>query len=403
MFTSLTLIMLAILEDTAKEPGSPLFVYVGTYTSGASEGIYLLRLDTEEGRIESLGLAAKTENPSFLAVHPSKPLLYAAGEAGEGGAVSAYSIRPGDCRLELLNRSSSVGAGPCHVAVDRAGRHVLVANYGGGSVAVLPIAESGELGEACAFVQHEGSSVHPQRQQSPHAHSITLDAAGRFAVAADLGLDKLLVYRYDDALGKLEANEPPFAQVAPGAGPRHFAFHPNGHFAYVVNELANTVTAFAYDAAAGRLDTIHSVSTLPDGFDGTNTGAEIRAHPSGRFMYCSNRGHDSIAAFAVDEQSGRLTSLGQTLTQGQTPRNFNIDPSGRFLLAANQTTNTVVLFRIDADTGGLTPEGTPIEVPAPVCVVFFREAGVCLHEALAPRSAPSGKRVTLVPRCADKG
>lgn len=371
MIAFLVLIASATLAVPGVDANASKFVYVGTYTSGASEGIYLLRLDTDAERIENLGLAAKTQNPSFLALHPAKPLLYAVGETGEGGTVSAFSVDPANGHLELLNRESSVGAGPCHVAVDRAGKHVLVANYGGGSVAVLPIDESGRLGKACAFVQHEGSSVHPQRQQGPHAHSITLDAAGRFAIAADLGLDKLLVYRYDDSHGTLEANEPSFAQLAPGAGPRHFAFHPNGQFAYAVNELNNTVTAFAYDAEAGRLDTIHSATTLPDGFDGGNTTAEIRVHPSGRFVYCSNRGHDSIAGFSIDSGSGRLTALGQTPTQGRTPRNFNIDPSGRFLIAANQASDTVVLFRIDPATGALTPEGAPIEVPTPVCITFY--------------------------------
>lgn len=349
---------------------SLLPVYIGTYTSGASEGIYLLRLHTVEGRLDSIGLVARIENPSFLAPHPTRPLLYAVGETGDGGTVSAFAIDRDSGRLELLNRESSVGAGPCHVVVDRAGRHAIVANYGGGSVAVLPIDAQGRLGPACAFIQHEGSSVHPQRQQGPHAHSVTLDAAGRFVFAADLGLDKIMVYRYDDARGTIESNDPPFAAIAPGAGPRHFAFHPTGRFAYVVNELDNTVTAFAYDAATGRLDTLHSVTTLPDDFKDANTTAEIRVHPSGRLVYCSNRGHDSIAAFAVDLETGRLAPLGRTATQGRTPRNFNIDPSGRFLIAANQATDTVVIFRIDPDTGGLSLAGTPVSVPTPVCVAF---------------------------------
>lgn len=348
----------------------PLFVYIGTYASGPDEGIFLLRLHAEDGRLEYLGLAGRAKGPSFLAVHPSKPHLYAVGEGGPG-TINAFAIDPVTGKLTFLNAASSVGRGPCHVAVDRAGRHVLAANYGGGSVVVLPIDEAGRLGEACAFVQHEGSSINPQRQEGPHAHSVTLDAAGRFVFAADLGLDKILVYRYDDRGGTLEPNVPPFAALAPGAGPRHFAFHPSGRFAYVVNELGSTVTAFAYDATQGRLDMLHSVGTLPEGFDGQNTTAEIRVHPSGRFVYCSNRGHDSVAAFAVDADTGRLTSLGETSTQGRTPRNFNIDPSGRFLVAANQDTNTVVLFRIDAESGALSPVGQSMEIPKPVCVTFY--------------------------------
>lgn len=347
-----------------------LFVYIGTYTNGPDEGIFLLRLHGDDGRLEYLGLAGHAKSPSFLAIHPSKPLLYTVGEGGPG-TINAFAIDPATGKLAFINAATSVGRGPCHVAVDRAGRHVLAANYGGGSVVVLPIEESGRLGEACAFVQHEGSSVNPQRQEGPHAHSVTLDAAGRFVFAADLGLDKILVYRYDDTSGTLEPNEPPFAQVAPGAGPRHFAFHPNGRFAYVVNELGNTVTAFVYDASQGRLDMLHSVGTLPAGFDGKNTTAEIRVHPSGRFVYCSNRGRDSIAGFAIDEDTGRLSPLGQTPTRGRTPRNFNIDPSGRFLIAANQDTNTVVLFRIDSESGALAPTDQSVEVPKPVCVMFY--------------------------------
>ena len=360
------------LAVSAPAIADPMLVFVGTYTGGESEGIYALRFDDHSGALEPLGLAAKTENPSFLAVHPEKPLLFAVGESGDGGAVSAFSVHREDGRLELLNRESTIGAGPCHVTVDRAGRHVLVANYGGGSVAVLPIDGAGRLGKACAFVQHKGSSVNPQRQEGPHAHSITLDASGRFAFAADLGLDKILVYRYDGERGTLEANDPPFAAVAPGAGPRHFAFHPNGRFAYVVNEMGNTVTAFAYDAHAGRLDPLHSAPALPAEFKGTSTTAEIRVHPSGRFVYCSNRGHDSIAAFAIDPDTGRLAPLGHTPTRGRTPRNFNIDPSGRFLIAGNQDSGTLAVFRIDPESGSLAPEGDLVAVPKPVCITFFR-------------------------------
>lgn len=348
----------------------PIRVYIGTYTLGNSKGIYQMRLNTRTGALENLGLACAVENPSFLALHPNKPVLYAVGEMAAGGVVSAFSIEAGTGSLCLLNQQSSEGKGPCHVAVSRAGQHVLCANYGGGSVAVLPIDAEGRLREATALIQHQGSSVHPQRQQGPHAHSVTLDKAGRFVFAADLGLDKIMIYRMDEAQGTLPPNDPAFTALKPGAGPRHFAFHPGGRFAYVVNELDNTVTAFSYDAASGKLETLHSAGTLPNDFKGENSTAEIRVHPSGRYVYCSNRGHDSIAIFGIDSASGRLTPLGHTYTRGHVPRNFNIDPSGKYLLAANQKSGTVAVFHINLDTGLLEPLGKPVEVPTPVCVLF---------------------------------
>ncbi len=347
-----------------------LRVYIGTYTSGNSKGIYQLRLNTRTGALENLGLACAVENPSFLALHPTKPVLYAVGEMASGGVVNAFAIETGTGMLLRLNQQSSKGKGPCHVAVSKAGQNVLCANYGGGSVAVLPVDAEGRLREATAFIQHQGASVHPQRQEGPHAHSVTLDAAGRFVFAADLGLDKIMIYRLDEAQGALTPNEPAYAALKPGAGPRHFAFHPGGQFAYVVNELDNTVTAFSYDAASGKLETLHSVGTLPADFNGENSTAEIRVHPSGRYVYCSNRGHDSIAIFSVDSASGRLTPLGHTPTRGRVPRNFNIDPSGEYLLAANQESGTVAVFHINLDTGLLEPLGDPMGVHTPVCVLF---------------------------------
>lgn len=360
------------------EPPSALRVYVGTYSGKESKGIYMLRLDLDKGTLGEPELAAETRNPTFLALHPGGRFLYAVGEIGDfggkkAGAVSAFAIEPSG-KLTLLNQQPSGGPGPCHVTVDREGRNVLAANYGGGSVCVIPIAEDGKLKEPTCVIQHEGKGANPRRQAGPHAHSINLDAAGRFAFAADLGLDKVLVYRFDPAAGKLAPNDPPAAQVSPGAGPRHFAFHPGGKFAYVINELSSTITAFSYDAAAGRLDTVQTVPTLPGavlarGMAGNST-AEVQVHPSGQFVYGSNRGHDSIAIFAVDQASGKLKTIGHESTQGKTPRNFGIDPSGRYLLAANQGTNNLVLFRIDAATGKLTATGSTATVGAPVCVKF---------------------------------
>ena len=312
-----------------------------------------------------------------MALHPCRPLLYAVAEMsnfnGQGtGAVSAFSIEPKTGKLALLGQQASGGSGPCHVLVDRSGRCVLVANYGSGSVASLPIQKDGSLGPACSVIQHSGSSVNPQRQQGPHAHGFVLDSANRIALAADLGLDKILIYRLDPECGKLSLNRPAWVDAPPGAGPRHMAFHPNGRWLYAINELASTVTAYSYDGGRGALKILESVSTLPEDFKGGNGTAEIAVHPSGKFLYGSNRGHNSLAIFAIDGQSGKLRPLGHESTRGKTPRCFAIDPTGRYLLAANQDTNDVAVFRIDPATGGLEATGQIVSVPAPVCVVMTR-------------------------------
>jgi len=353
-----------------------LRVYVGTYTWAKSKGIYSLRMDLATGALSAPELAAEATNPTFLAVHPSRRFLYAVGEIGNfagkrSGAVSAFAIDPESGKLRALNQQPSGGAGPCHVAVDKAGKNLLVANYSGGSVAVLPIGEDGKLAEPSAVIQHKGSGPDPKRQEGPHAHSINLDPAGRFAFACDLGLDKVLVYRFDPAQGKLSANDPPAASVAPGAGPRHLAFHPNGRFTYVINEMGSTITAFTYDADRGLLSELQTISALPPDFKGENTTAEVQVHPSGRFLYGSNRGHNSIAIFAVDPETGRLTAAGHQPTQGRNPRNFGIDPTGAYLVAANQDSSNLVVFRIDPKSGALAPTGVTAEVPLPVCVKFI--------------------------------
>lgn len=374
MLLPLLLLLQGAMTATGETPSS-WRVYVGTYTGGESQGIYVLEMDTATGTLKSLELAAEVDNPSFIAAHPNKPFLYSVGEGVDssgkrGGLVNAFAINPKDGHLTLLNHQPTEGAGPCHIVADRAGRHVLVANYGSGSVNVLPVKEEGTLQPVCDFKQHTGSSINPQRQAGPHAHSVNLDPAGKFLFAADLGLDKILIYRYDDLTGRLESNDPPFAAVTPGAGPRHFTFHPSGIFAYVVNELDSTVTVFKYDPTKGFLEPIQTLGTLPDTFKGENTTAEIRAHPSGRFVYASNRGHDSIAVFSVEQATGRLKSLGQTSTEGKVPRNFNISPDGRFLLAANQESGTVIAFPVNTDTGALEKACSRMEIPAPVCVLF---------------------------------
>jgi 6-phosphogluconolactonase len=365
----------AVEQQTRAVPSSVLWVFIGTYTGGSSKGIYLAHLALANGKLElATGLAAELANPSFLAIHPNHALLYAVSEmdnvGGKIGAISALRIEPKTGRLRLLNQRSSQGAGPCHLAVDRGGKFVLAANYVGGSIASLPIEEDGRLGDAVAFIQHKGSSVNRERQDGPHAHCVTLDAANRFAFVADLGLDKIMVYRFDSTTGKLAANDPPSVATAAGAGPRHLTFHPGGQFAYLINELDSTMTAFRYDAQRGELAPLQTVSTLPEGFHGANTTAEVQVHPSGRFVYGSNRGHDSIVVFTIDTASGKLRYVAHESTQGKTPRHFAIDATGQYLLAANQDSGNIVVFRIDKATGKLRPSGSSVSVPSPVCVLL---------------------------------
>jgi 6-phosphogluconolactonase len=363
-------------NQTDAKPGV-LWVYVGTYTSGGgadkSQGIYLLDLDLRSGKLGPPRLACEATDPSFLAVHPSKRFLYAASERGEvdgkpAGEVLGFSIDQATGELKEINRQSSRGAGPCHLIVDPSGKNVLVANYGSGSVACLPMDGEGKLAPASAFIQHAGKGTDPGRQEGPHAHSINLDRTGRFAVAADLGLDKVFVYKFDAEKGSLGPNEPPCAKVAHGSGPRHFAFSPDGKFGYVINEMANTITGFKFDAENGSLSEIDTVSTLPATFRGTSFTAEVQFHPSGKFVYGSNRGHDSIAVFAVEPETGKLSLVEIEPTQGKNPRNFAIDPTGAFLLAENGDSGTIVVFRIDANSGALTSTGQTVRVPKPVCI-----------------------------------
>ena len=375
----LTAALIAIAAPQAlRAAGREMLVYFGTYTGKTSKGIYLSRLDIESGKLSAPELAAETKNPSFLALHPTGKFLYSVGEISEigpkkAGAVNAFALDPKSGKLTALNQQESGGSGPCHLVVDKTGQAVLVANYGGGSVASLPINKDGSLRVAASVIQHAGRSVTP-RQSQPNAHSINVAPDNRFAVCADLGLDQILVYRLDAAKATLTANTPPFTAATPASGPRHFAFHPTAPFAFVINEMTCTVTAFAYDSAGGTLKAIQTLSTLPAGMSvekGFST-AEVQVHPSGRFVYDSNRGHDTIAVYNMDAKTGKLTLVQNQSTLGKTPRNFGIDPTGRWLIAANQSSDTVALFAIDAATGKLTPKGDPITVPAPVCVKFLQ-------------------------------
>lgn len=348
-------------------------VYVGTYTSGESNGIYVFGMEPATGVLHPMAMAAEAVNPSYMAFDPAHRYLYAVNEVKEfegkpGGSVSAFSVDPQTGGLRLLNQQPTHGGSPCYVAVDAKSRFVLTANYGGGSLSVHPILPGGKLGPSTDFVQHYGSGPNKQRQEAPHTHSIVLDPANRYAFAPDLGLDKIMAYRFDAERGKLKPNDPPWAGVEAGAGPRHFAFHPDGKHAYVINELNSTIGAFRYDAAKGALEWIETVKTIPGGFTGSNSCADVHVAPSGKYVYGSNRGHNSIARFKIDLDTGKLTALGHVPTQGRTPRNFAIDPTGTFLLAANQNTNTVVVFRIDQTSGELLATGNGVQVPSPVCI-----------------------------------
>ena len=353
---------------------SEMLMYVGTYTRETSAGIYAYRFDVTSGQAKPLGLVADVRDPSFLAIHPDGKHLYAVTESDDfdsdgSGSVSSFAIDPSSGDIQKLNEVSSKGGWPCHLNIDRSGRMLIVANYKGGSVASFPVNPDGTLGAASSFFQHDGRSVH-SRQEQPHAHSADFSPDGRFAFFSDLGLDQVKIYRADPATASLTPHEPPHVTVEPGSGPRHFAQHPGGRFAYGLNELSSTVTAYAYVPDAGTLEVLQTISTLPAAFDGENYTAEIQVHPSGRFVYGSNRGHDSIAIFAVDEGTGQLEPIAQVLTNGSWPRNFAIDPTGSYLLAANQNSDNISVFRIDPDTGLLHATAAGVSIDAPVCIVF---------------------------------
>lgn len=380
-FASLLIVVAPVLLSGAGTFGensktSEYFAFIGTYTSKTdSKGIYSFHFDSDTGRLTSVVLAATTQDPSFLTVARNEKYLYAVNELSEfegkkSGAVTSYSMDAKSGKLTQLNQVPSGGADPCYVSFDQTGKYLLVANYTGGSVATFPVAPDGRIGSASAFVQHTGSGPNKERQERPHAHYISSSADNRFVFAVDLGLDEVVVYHLDPAKGSLTPNHPPFAKLAPGAGPRHLAFHPNGKFAYVLSEVNSTVTAFAYDSKSGSFSTVQTLSTIPKNFTAHNDTAEIVVHPSGKFLYASNRGEDSIAEFNIDPAKGTLTFVSDFSTQGKTPRNFALDPTGKFLLAANQESNNIVVFRIDQFTGALTATSQVAQVPAPVDIVF---------------------------------
>lgn len=366
------LIGLAALSAQAQK----YVMYVGTYTDKtSSKGIYFSKYDSKSGHFDQPALAAESKNPSFLTKSADGRFVYAVNELSDyegkkSGAVSAFRVDPATGKLAFLNEVASRGADPCYITLDKTGRYLLVANYTGGNVAVFPVDKDGNVKEASGFVQHSGSGVNKERQEGPHAHWIETSADNRFALVADLGLDELIVYRFDADSGKLAANEPEYGKVSEGSGPRHAAFGKNGKFVYLLNEMKGTVDVFRY--AGGKLSRVRATDSLPKDFSGSNDAAELVMHPSGRFLYASNRGEDAIVVFRVDQEKGTLQVVERTLTQGKTPRSFAIDPTGKLLLAANQGSNNIVVFRIDQKNGKLAPTGDKLDAPSPVCVVFVK-------------------------------
>lgn len=371
----LILLLCSFAYASANAADYKYLVFVGTYTGNGSLGIYAYRFDPADGELTSVGLAAATENPSFLVADPTDRFLYAVDEldtfnGSPTGAVSAFAIERETGKLKFLQRVSSLGAAPAHLSLDKTGRYLLVANYSGGSVAVFPIRNDGKLSPHSAFEQQHGSSINPKRQAGPHAHSVLTSNDNRFVLSADLGTDQLLVYRFDAQNGSVTANNPAFAKVEPGSGPRHIAFAPSGKFVYLANEMKATVTVFSYNARSGTLETKQTVPTLPKYFRGENTEAEIVIDETGRFLYVSNRGADTIGVFGINSKDGTLSFVQNVLSGGKVPRSFAIDPTGRWLFAANQGSNNIQLFRIDSGTGRLTAANSVSGIFSPVCVIF---------------------------------
>ncbi len=367
-FAALALVGLSVVPVFSVDS----LVLIGTYSRGKSEGIYAYRFSSDTGKLTSLGLAAKASNPSYLVIHPNRKWVFAVGEDAQykgerAGSLTAFTLDEATGKLTELNTISSHGAAPCHLSIDKTGKFLLVANYTGGNVGIFPIGPDGHLQEATNVVQHRGKGTTP-RQGQPHAHSINVAKGNKFAVAADLGTDEVITYRLTTKGGLLSPISR--AKLKDGSGPRHFAFHPSNKYAYSINELASTVTGYTWNASTGELKEFQTLSTLPDGYRGESYTAEVVVHPSGKFLYGSNRGHQSITAFTI-AADGRLTSLGQTPTGGEWPRNFNIDPSGKFLIAANERSDSLTVFAIDQTTGKLTATGEKVEVGVPVCVKFL--------------------------------
>lgn len=369
---ALTIAILGLLAPTAGAE-DPL-VFVSSFAAGEEGAILACRLDLKSGRLTTMQKTSGVEHPFFLAMSPNRKFLYSIHARQFGGKeheqIAAYAIDGKSGSLKLLNRQSAKGTAACSLNVDSTGKTVVVANYSSGSVASLPVNEDGSLGAAASFVQHAGSSVDPARQKEPHAHCILVSPDNRFVLAADLGLDRVLCYRLDAATSKLTPNDPPFAKSPAGAGPRHLVFHPNGKRVYVINELSNSVTVFDYDAKAGTLKETQTISTLPKDFQGTSYCADLKITPNGRYLYGTNRGHDSIAAYRIADD-GQLTLIEIEPSLGKGPQNLAITAGGDLLLCANMPGNNVAAFRIDDKTGELVSAGAPFSVTSPSCLMLL--------------------------------
>lgn len=341
-----------------------LYLVTGTYTSGGSEGIYVYHFNGKTGKADLVS-SVKSSNPSFLAFSPNEKFLYAVNE-DDSGTVSAFAFDKQKGSLTPLNRQSSAGRHPCYVTVDRTGKWVIAGNYSSGNLAILPAAPDGRLDSAVHVIQHSGYGVNEDRQKGPHVHATVLSRDNQFLLVPDLGIDKLMVYTFDDRRGAIAEADPPYGISEPGAGPRHLDFHPNGKTVYLMEELTGTIAVFAY--AKGRLDLLQNISALPGDYNGPTGSADIHVSPDGRFLYASNRGEsNTIAIFSIGN-NGWLSLVGHQPTLGSGPRNFSLHPSGKFLLVANQNSNEIVVFRRNRKTGTLTDTGNRIKVSKPVCL-----------------------------------
>lgn len=377
-FAFLLLCPTVTIVSTAQEEAGEWQLYIGTYTHGDSAGIYQLTMNRESGLLAEPSLAVETENPSFLAMHPVLPVIYSVGNGTDDdgqrkGFINAFSIDEGKKGLRFINRQPVKGVEPCHLTLSRKGDYTVVANYGNGTVSLFPVNERGETAPLSGYWQHSGSSINPTRQEGPHAHSTTFNEDSTHLYVADLGIDQILLYHFDADSGTLTLDADNSLTVAPGSGPRHVAFHPHKPFTYIVNELANTVTVCRYHEGSGKLEYLQTVATLPEDFEENSTTAEIRVHPSGNFVYASNRGHDSIAVFAVDSANGLLTSSGQVQTGGKSPRHFSLSPDGAFCVVGNELTSTLRSFRIAPDTGLLEDLQSEVTIANAVCVLFYSQ------------------------------
>ena len=366
------LIAVAVVLSGGVRPvwGADTLVYFGSHGKGPNAGFSLAHFDTDTGKLSIPVFLQEAVAPAYFVLSSDQKNLYACNSA-PGSSISAYAVEAASGKLTFLNQKPSGGGDPSYVSLDATGQYLMVANYEGGSIATYAMLSDGSLGERTAYVRHAGSSVNPERQTRSRPHSIRVDPSNQFVLVPDLGVDKLFVYRLDQKTGALQPNDPPFASVAPGSGPRHVTFSPDGRWAYLINEMGSTIIRFGWDAHRGILTQYETVSALPLDFKGTSTCAEILVHPSGKFAYATNRGHNSVAVFAVDAGTGRLSLVQHIPTQGKTPRNCEFDPTGRWLLVSNQDSDNAVVFRIAPDTGRLTQAGDPVKVPAPFCERFL--------------------------------